>query len=227
MSGKTKNRRKKVEIPDDPDVQWEGAKLAIANAMDLLEVSRAASSLGKYGIASALAVLSAEEAAKAMGLMAHAMQENPGLKPLDGYFTSHKQKHGAGAAFVLAKRFIQNVLDKAELVNSDSTISESDKKQVFIDLLMKEASVGESGPPPFLEGIHEWHQGADEDKQAGFYVGYFNNEWAGPRSVSMQKAGTCQKMAEEQLDLPKRIIEFGDRATLKRIIEDHYPRNNF
>lgn len=184
------------------DQKWIGAELSAENAGDLLEVSRLAFETGKYGVATALAVLSSEESAKSFGLIVHALSPATRLRPLNKYFKSHKDKHEAAAALAFGVRAGQMLQTFTQEINEDNEIPETKKGEVALQRLLAAAQEAETSKkaPKIIKALQEidaWHKSADGDKQSGFYVANLEGRWHSPALVTKDMAQRHIEMAKE------------------------------
>lgn len=186
----------------NPGQKWIGAKLSAENSGDILMVSRLAFDAGKYGAATSLAVLSSEESAKAFGLAMHALAPGANLRPLNRYFKSHKEKHGAAAALTLSSRATQMAHEFLHEITDDPSIPEEKRREIALSRMIKATNeaVASDDPPRIIQemkDIDAWHQSAESDKQAGFYVANNEGYWYSPAFISMEKARRHIDFAEE------------------------------
>lgn len=198
-------------IPNDKYVRWTGAVLSLSNAKDLLAASYESSSAGRNGLAVALAVLSAEESAKSLGLITHALEAKVEPENLDKYFKSHKHKHGAGVAFALGVRAFKAMQHMVAEIQADESIPESEKGNELMRRLMSyvELALERSESPPMLADLGDWRESADSAKQKGLYVSYFDGEWNAPSMMTDTDSRTYQEKAAELIDIVIPMVELG------------------
>lgn len=156
---------------------WAGAVLSTENARDLYESARILREHGNIGCASALLVLCAEEATKAIGIGQHVGNPLPpeNLKLL---FRNHVFKHDRGA-------------------HASSVVHQ------FLGLSQKNHSDGGTlhGECGVLENIAGWRNAADGLKKRGFYVDHVNGEWSSPSQITDEEYSGALYIAETLLAL--------------------------
>jgi|WetSurMetagenome_2_1015567.scaffolds.fasta_scaffold46910_2 AbiV family abortive infection protein len=140
------------------------------NANDLLKTARSAAAIKKYGIATSLTILGAEEYSKAIIVLLHAhgvkiFKIDEAIK----VFRDHKAKHGVAYAFELLNLLnpIINIIETISLINfkkPGSLISH------IPGLLMHFSESGLESKKVFSN--IEWWEKADQIKQNGFYVNF-------------------------------------------------------
>jgi AbiV family abortive infection protein len=142
----------------------EGATLAHANALSLLESAKLLRSQGLHGLAASLAVLSAEESSKALALLGH-KTDGQDPKALRDVFTKHSIKISIATL---------NAGHLQELLSQIKPFS----------LLAPEHKIGEA----IAESVKKWEEGANDLKQAGFYVSFSEGSWRTPQQCSSDES---------------------------------------
>ena len=165
-----------MELSDNE--KWEGAKLSAQNGINLFKSAEAIASIGQYGHASALMVLSSEEIAKALSLSTSVLGEGP-LGKTKKVFRDHAYKHNAGAFYLL----LTYVADKAPIhlkdIEQDSNISiKNHPKELMKRMKQEIAKVIDDS-----RGIIDWQKKADMYKKNGFYVDYYKGKWKTPDDI--------------------------------------------
>lgn len=137
-----------------------GAAVVHANAVSLLESAKALRDLGKFGHATALAILAAEESSKALALLSHAQGEQPS-EVLRDAFSKHK---------------IKISIARLNAKNMQALLAETG--------LFPQLATHESVSEQIAHWVEEWAGKANELKQAGLYVSYDHGSWIAPHTVT-------------------------------------------
>jgi AbiV family abortive infection protein len=140
------------------------------NAYDLFSVAKCAAEKGKYGCATSLLILGAEEYSKAIIVMLHAHCVN--IFYIDQavkVFRDHKSKHDVASAFELLN-LIAPVIKIVECVSKSSLRNVEGILNLIVQL-SSEFSEGISEAERIFDNL-DWWKNADEFKQKGFYSNY-------------------------------------------------------
>lgn len=200
---------------------WLGSKYAAENAADLLSAARTSADSEKYGVATALAILSAEESAKSIALLVESAGLEKTAHPLKAYFKNHKVKHEAGIIYATMAKvalYAQGVISTIELEFPD-------KSQEWPSILMTRITEDlqkyfESGADPFNE-MRAWAESADQAKQNGFYVGLVDNQWSRPCDITRQEYDTRVLVAESLAYCVGKAFEYLSHAEVKKAYAQH------
>lgn len=174
----------KRELPPT-ELAWEGARIAITNAEDLLASSRALSERDAHGHAASLAVLSMEEAVKAHGLLLLGFgTELPGnmRDTISALMRYHGIRHrvGLGATLILwplmlyFKRLIEKERDDEEK-NRPQIIEEVYSR--FMDPSSEDEEIAY-----FIRLVDFWKE-ANDLKNAGLYSDFAEGQWRTPADI--------------------------------------------
>lgn len=140
------------------------------NADDLFTVAKCAAEKWKYGCATSLLILGAEEYSKAIIVLLHAHCVNVfHIDQAVKVFRDHKSKHDVASAFELLNLLapvikIVECFSKSSLKNVEGILN-------WIVQLSSELSEGLSETERIFDNL-DWWKNADEFKQKGFYSNY-------------------------------------------------------
>lgn len=192
-----------------PQVLWDGVETTYKNSQVLLCGARDASLRNSYGLASSLAVLSAEESVKALGIVSQCLTFDKEVIKLKKYFRSHSHKHKAGLIFIGTIMFSNYLMSEVDIIESDENIPNEEKMEHFLEkaknLTEKDVSVELD---TFTKAL-SWSKSADSVKQEGLYVDYKNGKWISPSQVSHETYEVQIEFSETLLRLLSGIVELG------------------
>lgn len=199
---------------------WDGARLCVANARDLFDTASESASMGRFGVATSLAVLSAEECAKSYALLARAVSGNTEATQLKAYFTSHKAKHEMGSAVLTLFRIVNRLQSIALEVASDESIANDEKGGHLISRISEWSDAEVDGRENIAEDIAAWRKNADRAKQNGFYVDQVVGGWHSPAHICESEYIFRRDYALQWLMILESIFEYGSLAEFRRAIDD-------
>jgi len=194
---------------------WEGILLGDSTAKQLWEVGSHAAKDGKYGIATSLMILSAEESIKAMGLLAHALTGKPDDDFVRPLFSSHRAKHNAAKAIMFIVRIMEVMVENIHEVQEDQAIPEEKKPSVFFERMAKRANDNVNGSAKDFHDLQFWQHTANELKNRGFYVDWCQGKWRTPASIDEATYQDSQKRAEKFIQVMQAIIDQGGIAQIR------------
>ena len=182
-----------------------------ANANDLLKVSDLAAGNGKFGCATSLIILGAEEYSKAIIVLLHAhginiFKINEAVK----VFRDHKAKHEVASAFELLNLLapIINIIEALSVIN----FKKPHGLLLIIPKLLTEISGGAAESKKVFTNL-DWWERADQIKQNGFYVNYID-ELINPKDLD-----------KKQYDEAKTVVSRLKRSyRILNIIFSRYPK---
>jgi len=158
-----------------------GAKETYRNASSHYLFAEQASSLGHFGIANSLLILSVEECIKSIILTAGYFNiEVPfEIKP---FFSDHKTKHGQAAELQPLLNELWKIKDLliAIFKNRESPA----KLLIELGLTWVLVSIGLKNMQ--LEDFKAWWGKANYQKNCGLYVGFENGKWILPSEISKE-----------------------------------------
>lgn len=197
---------------------WEGMSLALISAKDHFEVGERAAVNCKYGIATSLMILSAEESTKSMGLLGYALTEKYDDRFIKPLFTSHRAKHDAAKAVMAMIRFMEITAETIHSVQSDPTIPETQKPAVFVERMTKRAKENVDGNKDDFGDLAFWQHAANELKNRGFYVDWCDGKWQSPGSMDEATYQDVRTRAESLIKVMNALIEQGGIAQVREAI---------
>jgi len=196
---------------------WEGAILSVANARDLLDAAAESAGSGRFGVASSLAILCAEECAKANGLLARALSESDDTTTLKQYFTSHRVKHEVGSAVLTMFRITERLHSIASKVALDKSIADEEKDSHLISRISEWSDAEVNGRENCAEDIAAWKKDADRVKQNGFYVDRVGDGWHSPASIGECEYVSRRDYALQFLEILESIVAYGSLPELRQL----------
>jgi len=201
---------------DDLDLNllWEGTSLCCKNATALLSVSKEAAKQHLYGSATSLAILSAEESAKGLGLMIQGISTNPKDISIKKYFYDHKHKHNAGAAIMMGMKLMDIITSEISSIEEKS-LKDTDKGSILVSRLIDVAEQELSGERKTFYDLDQWRSNADTAKKDGFYVSLKNNKWVSPNDISEDIFVTYKRRANDMLHICTEIHTMGAKDATK------------
>lgn len=179
-----------------------GAKLMLSNALSLRSAAEDLARAARYGYATSLLVLAAEEALKAV--LYYSAGNGLELHPdgLENYQRSHKKRHGLACALLIIVYYVE----KTGLEVDDWGAIEERIVEVFKQLFL---DVKNHAVPEQVHAVLHWWQRANDLKQKGMYVDEEPGGWSAPSEVS-------QGTYNETYGFVKPII---DGARVIRVLE--------
>lgn len=220
-----------------------GANLALKNAQSHLEVSKKASEMQQFGIATSILIIASEELAKASILKIRAINNSIRIDNLSDYFYSHSTKHKSiFKIFTTSLEYLEN-----REPDTEKKLSISNKELLIIiagislffalwehftkdnEVILKDSEQGNDS-----ENTREKNSFEDM-RQAGFYLGFNsdNRQWEIPNEIFNQdQYNTLKEIIEMAFDSiekslfgfkinSKNIVEFVDKLEDKKIKTEH------
>jgi AbiV family abortive infection protein len=193
--------------------------LGIANARNLFNAAVECAERGRFGVATSLAVLSAEECTKSYALLARAISGSGEEVHLRTYFTSHKAKHEMGATVLTLFRIIDRLYTITLEVALDKSVSDEERAGNLISRVSEWSDAEVSGRENVAGDIAAWKKDADRAKQKGFYVDRLDDRWHSPAHVSETEYIFRRDYALQFIDILEAIVEYGSLAELRQAFE--------
>lgn len=168
-----------------------GARAAIKQARALYTTAQNAATAQNYGVANSLMILSVEETIKTMILLAGFL--NVKLEfDIRPFFSNHKFKHFQAAEM----QPMINAIWKIRSLFIDIVKGKGSVMSALIGALIIHAidKFGPSDVPPV--DFTTWWSEANNQKNNGFYVGYFNKQWSYPSKIDETKYLETLRMAK-------------------------------
>lgn len=198
------------------DHYWDGAKFAARSANDLLESSELIGGTGRFGVATALAVLSTEESMKAVAFATLALQDATSSKPYKKMLNDHKNKHASVAIslslakiFEVTKHIIEEIESDPSILSENRGAELVKRSTAYGKELLKDSST--------LARLKDWQDSADKIKKAGFYVDEVEGRWACPFKISESEWQSKSAIAREMKACIDCVLSFPDLEKLRKL----------
>jgi AbiV family abortive infection protein len=164
---------------------FEGFALCRENARVHMSCAQLMFDKKRYGIANSHLILGAEEAIKAALLLAKHFNIDPQIKSITPYFRRHEVKHAKG------KKMDEGYKIIIPIINGIRALIEKDGlslfKNVFRLIIPNESQ--------------EWWDGANEQKNKGFYLDYSDGHWQSPQSFSAENYLESKRAIQDIIDM--------------------------
>ena len=179
-----------------------GAELMLNNALGLRSSAEELARSERYGYATSLLILAAEEALKAV--VYYSAGNGMDLDPdgLETYQRSHKKRHGLARALLVIVYYVDKIGSEAD----DWGAVGEDIVEVFKKLF---TDVQNNDVPEQVRTVLHWWKRANDLKQKGLYVDGEPDGWSTPCKVS-------RDIYDETYEAVKPIL---DGARLIRVLE--------
>lgn len=198
---------------------WEGAKLSIANARDLFDSAAESAGRSRFGIASSLAILCAEECAKAYGLLARAVTGSDESSRLKEYFTNHKTKHEMSRMILTLFRIFARLQSITLDVAVDQSIPDEERATHLVNRVSEWSKAELENTENCAEDISQWKVDADRAKQNGFYVDRVGSGWHSPAHIEEGEYLSRRNYALEFLQILEAIMAYGSLSELRQLFD--------
>lgn len=204
---------------------WRGAILCTENARRLFDGARLLAERELYGQAASLMVLSAEESAKAVGMISFSIQPSEMKSRLKRYFRDHSFKHDSAGTFIAFTSFMNEIMNEIVDIEQDPAISEADYTKELLGRMARRLERHLSdGDDPFQD-VKAWQREADLVKQRGFYVDFREGAWRSPADLGVETYKVMWKKAAYLLRMLELIVERADPGELRDAVAKHIARS--
>jgi len=183
-----------------------GAQHAYYNAKSLYTGGLQLGANGNYGTANALLILSTEECVKCMILAAGFINVKIDFK-IEPFFKDHKTKHKKAGemqkfinSFSLFKTALTDVFEKRKSAFSIVV-------NLGIAAVLSSVDFGKGDSTRFAKW---WAEEANEMKNNGLYVGYFNGKWSLPTDVTKATFDDTIQLTKPFIEALEPIRKFKD-----------------
>lgn len=195
-----------------------GAELMLKNALGLRSSAEALAHESKYGYATSLLILAAEEALKAV--VYYSAGVGIALDPdgVNKYQKSHRKRHRLTSALLVMSYYVE----KSRLAVGDE-IGVERKIVEILKLLFADVQNGEI--PDRVSEVIEWWKCANQLKQKGMYVDEESDGWSAPSQFSQDTYDEVYESVRPIIDGARfiRLIErCGYTVELKRLFDIDY-----
>ena len=214
-----------------------GATLTFENAKNLLEVAKKASEIDKFGVATSLLVIAAEELAKASILKIKAIHPLINIKNLSSYFHSHKVKHESIAnIFFASNDYMNETKQKSTKTSKELNENKDTDIDFWIVIIIITIIIGVIYFfTKHIKTVNDSKDLLEDMRKSGFYV-EFNQEkqkWEVPKeNFDKEKYNEFSNIINEVFETIEKtlfgdkihknnIIEFADKLSDKAIITEH------
>lgn len=173
----------------------KGAKMAIENAAALQNIARNAADQQSLGIASSLAILSAEESIKAFFCLRKHYSAWDAIDDFDDIFKDHKIKHKHIVGMLKSMRevmesskyFLEEMRHNLDSFLEHRKITITIEERADLQMLINQLNIIAQKPLLSSETeMTEWWKKANLAKNQGLYVGLHSNCWHNPSSTETE-----------------------------------------
>lgn len=194
---------------------WRGVVLCTENARRLFDGARLLAERELYGQAASLMVLSAEESAKAVGMISFSIQPAELKLSLKPYFRDHSFKHGLAGYFIAFTSFMDDMMNRIVDIEQDPAVSEADYTKELLGRMTSRLEEHLSdGDDPFQD-VKAWQREADSVKQRGFYVDFQEGAWRSPDDLGVDTYKVMWKKAADLLRMLELVVAHADPDELR------------
>lgn len=157
---------------------YEGFKHCCESAEAHVNCADAMEKTKLYGLANSHLILGVEEAIKGLLILNRLLRVDIPIKSIEPYFKYHQEKHKQGKSMTLDIENHGLIADFPIIFTSvvgyfAKKLSDSDMIKLGFEFA-------------FIRPLeNEWWKKANDQKNAGFYVDYFNANWQAPSHLSM------------------------------------------
>lgn len=208
-----------------PDFYKIGYDLALQNAKTLFVIANKAFLENAYGIACSLNILSSEEILKATFLIIQYYHPTGKINEFENIFHKHKSKHKQLKEYVAFQSKVQNDIKKflvqlSPIINMLNEIAPSlpkNEQEKIKDLVNKIRLFKKHSELSLdFDGILNWLENANNDKNKGFYVDKTKEAWLSPKDISKEKFEVEKKYTEAFIQYAENIEQlFSIQAEIK------------
>lgn len=182
-----------ASVPTRQDAD-RGARLALENAIGLLEASRVLGERRDFGPGTSLAVLAGEESIKALALMAwHAELPIPTEKQLGLVLRQHEPRYLAAGMLLGAGELLTSIMAGLLAALSRGAGVETTQQRVGLSRAA-------------------WWADANERKNRGFYVEFAGDKWALPANITNEEFNRAYDEAKYVVDFVQGTFTDGLKA---------------
>jgi AbiV family abortive infection protein len=177
----------------------DGYDKVLQNSKTLSQIADNAALKGAFGIACSLNILSAEEALKASFLIIQYYNPDGKINEFDKIFYKHTVKHDQLKQYVEfqnkmqldLKEYIKIYLPLVNLIKQMSLDFPQQRRDEINELEEDLKSIKKLSEINLnIDGILDWLENANNDKNRGFYVDKLKNNWITPKDISKEKYET-------------------------------------
>lgn len=154
-----------------------GAELMLSNALNLRSSAEDLARSERYGYATALLFLAAEEALKAVVYYSAGNGIDPDPDGVENYHKSHKKRHGLARALLVSFYYAEKTGSKMDNRGALGQAIAEVIKQLVADVQNDEL-------PEQVRTVLQWWKRANDLKQRGMYVDEEPDGWSAPSEVS-------------------------------------------
>ncbi len=213
----------------------EGFKITIANSQALLKTADFAAKEKEYGIACALNILSAEEAIKAVLLLAKHYDLAKDIPNFGKMFRDHTIKHEhLKTVFRIKQVFLNHIIkeyghtieifEKVESLPKLSQEAFKKKFGFFYSIMDKIKTI-------LNEGINEndsneWWDIANKEKNKGFYVDNINSSWHNPKETPVEKYNSAKKHTKSIINYSLLLDDLMNSQSINKKIKKEQDNRN-
>ncbi|MEQ6119252.1 AbiV family abortive infection protein [Reichenbachiella sp. MALMAid0571] len=181
----------------DKSILLDGAKKSGENARNLYSNGIHLAKVNQYASANSLLILSMEECVKSIVLFAGYVEID---LPFDvnPIFYKHKFKHIQGKEMMPIVSLLATGLRTIEYLEAPK----SNKMKSIIESIKPFISILS---PYFKKKFNNWWDSADQLKNEGLYVGYYNNSWNTPSKITIKEFQQTRNIVRPFVDILKLI----------------------
>ncbi len=191
-----------------PDFR-KGFDFIMINAKQHFRAAEILSEQGLFGIANSHLILSSEEAVKAYTVFANYYDPELEIPDFNKYFSDHKHKHKAisdMSFFIVFMREIYNLI-----LEPAKSIIDKKKDKLTKDDLIAAKNDGVNNlikwlkTIPKIEHNEEWWNNANNTKNKGFYVNFYDQKWQTPSEICKDDYNKSYLIVKEVIDFLEMI----------------------
>ena len=212
-----------------------GARLALDNANALFEMAQLSKQKGENGISRSLFILASEEAVKSTIILDQSANPSIEIEDWDKLFRDHsvKHKHIKNAMlFVgqLVKEFfeipnIMPIVQMIELLPDDAVLATGKVSKHMLKMIRWNIWQIEN-PFSFPEAV-KWWDGANEEKNKGFYLDKSDEGWHNPRCYTSADTEVAEKHSKLIITMADMYMDTLFSSTFEEKYKDRlFPKDN-